>query len=99
MDSTEVVNELNNILMQFETSLAYADMGDDDAIEAQADNEHAEKALKIAIAAIRIVEGLENAIHQELKNFIVKDTYTRGKNAGLRKVLVMIDDIKSAQEN
>lgn len=39
------------------------------------------------------LENLKNLICTELENFIVKDTYTKGKNAGLRKALVLIEDI------
>ncbi len=36
---------------------------------------------------------LRDRINKELDNFIVKDTYTKGKIAGLRKTLSFIDDI------
>jgi len=40
------------------------------------------------------LERLKQMLYKELNNFVVKDTYTKGKNAGLRKAIVMIEDIK-----
>ena len=37
---------------------------------------------------------LKIMIQKEIDNFIVKDTYTKEKNAGLRKALAFIDDIE-----
>jgi len=37
--------------------------------------------------------ALKNNLIAELDNFVVKDTYSKGKNAGLRKAIVLIDDI------
>lgn len=43
-------------------------------------------------------EKLEDLIQQKLDDFVVKDTYTKGKNAGLRKVLALIKDMKDESE-
>ena len=40
------------------------------------------------------LEKLKIMIQKEIDNFIVKDTYTKEKNAGLRKALAFIDDIE-----
>lgn len=40
------------------------------------------------------LEKLKIMIYKEHDNFIVKDAYTKGKNAGLRKALAFIDDIE-----
>lgn len=38
------------------------------------------------------LEELKKRLYGELNNFIVKDTYTKGKNAGLRKAISLIED-------
>jgi len=41
-----------------------------------------------------ILRELKDRINNEIDSVIVKDTYTNGKNAGLRKVLKIIEDIE-----
>ena len=38
------------------------------------------------------LKELQGRLRKELENYIVKDTYTKGKNAGIRKAIVMIED-------
>lgn len=38
------------------------------------------------------LKELQKRLLAELNNFIVKDTYTKGKNAGLRKAIALIED-------
>lgn len=38
--------------------------------------------------AISILENVK-LVEKETENFVVKDTYTKGKNAGLRKALLL----------
>lgn len=45
----------------------------------------------------QVVEQLRKQLRSELENFIVKDTYTKGKNAGIRTALVFMDDILAAE--
>lgn len=39
------------------------------------------------------LKELQKRLNIELENYIVKDTYTKGKNAGLRKAIAMIEDM------
>lgn len=41
------------------------------------------------------LEILKNLINKEINNFVVKDTYTKGKISGLRKALAFIEDIQN----
>ncbi|MGJ0846558.1 hypothetical protein ACR77J_07710 [Tissierella praeacuta] len=38
-------------------------------------------------------------LYKELDNYIVKDTYTKGKNAGLRRAIIIVKDRIAAIEN
>jgi hypothetical protein len=40
------------------------------------------------------LDMLKEMIQKEIDGVVVKDTYTKGKNAGLRKCLAFIDDIE-----
>lgn len=46
----------------------------------------------------RDFKRLKDLIHREMDSVVVKDTYTKGKNAGLRKVLALIDDIEQESQ-
>ena len=43
-----------------------------------------------------MIDRLKELLSKELDSFVIKDTYTKGKNAGLRKALALIADIEPA---
>lgn len=45
------------------------------------------------------LKELQKRLISELDNFVVKDTYTKGKNAGIRKALMLIDDMIAELSN
>ena len=46
-----------------------------------------------------VFEKIKEKIWEEIENVIVKDTYTRGKNAGLRKAEIFIDEVAEEYNN
>lgn len=53
MNNNRAIEVLQQILIQFEISLSYAEMEDDDAIESKDDNLEAKLALEMAIKALK----------------------------------------------
>ena len=47
---------------------------------------------------VDVLRELQKRLYTELDNYIVKDTYTKGKNAGIRKALALINDKLAEQE-
>lgn len=53
MTREDIIDNLNEILLQFEYNVLEADMGETDAIEALQSNENAVEALKEAIKIVK----------------------------------------------
>ena len=46
-----------------------------------------------------VFEKIKEKIRKEIEDVIVKDTYTKGKNAGLRKAEVFVDEVAAEYNN
>lgn len=46
-----------------------------------------------------VFEKIKEKIRKEIEDVIVKDTYTKGKNAGLRKAEIFIDEVAEEYNN
>ena len=46
-----------------------------------------------------VFEKIKEKIRKEIEDVIVKDTYTKGKNAGLRKAEIFIDEVAAEYNN
>ena len=46
-----------------------------------------------------VFEKIKEKIRKEIEDVIVKDTYTKGKNAGLRKAEIFIDEVAAKYNN
>lgn len=48
---------------------------------------------------MQVFEKIKEAIQKEIEDVIVKDTYTKGKNAGLRKAEKLVDEVTEEYNN